>query len=280
MQSRRSDLPDFSDPPVEEVLLSLQFAAITDLKTAHVGVYWEGIRKRYPFTSEQPEVNPVFETFGTIPQTQPNISLQTFMAPPMPRFWFENAPGGPELLQIQRDRLMRNWRKGDGKAPYPRYEAIRRSLQQEAQEYSAFLKKENLGELLVNQCEVTYINIVEDLPGKSDLHGALNSISPLWSGLTTDDPPGEVENSLVQIRYILSRNGERVGRIHVSMQPAFRPADFKPVFRIEITARGRPTGSTLKDAFEMLDFEREAVVKTFASVTSTEMHKLWKRNDA
>jgi uncharacterized protein (TIGR04255 family) len=274
---RPANLPNFKNPPINEVVLSFQFASLEKLKSPHIGLFWKSMRSQYPDISEQGEVPPVFETFGA-PEMQ-RISFQAFAAPPMPRFWLQKE-GLPDLLQIQRDRLMHNWRQMPEPTPYPRYEKVRAKFQREVHKFEEFLKSEKLGKLEINQCELTYINFIEEVPNGPDLHACLELISPLWSGITSDNAPGQMENSLVQLRYFLDDENERVGRIHVLMQPAFRPSDLKPVFRIEITARGRPHGSTVAEAFELLDIEREAVVRTFAAVTTPEMHKLWGRSDA
>jgi hypothetical protein len=111
MKRPRGNLPEFSRPPLSEVVLSIQFASLTELKGIHLGLFWKGFRKQYPDVSEQPPIQTVFETFG-VPQTPHAIQLQAFMSPPMPRYWFEKK-GEPDLLQIQHDRLVHNWRGGE-----------------------------------------------------------------------------------------------------------------------------------------------------------------------
>jgi uncharacterized protein (TIGR04255 family) len=174
---------------------------------------------------------------------------------------------------------MHNWRQTPTDSVYPRYEKVRAKFQNEVQKFEDFLASEELGKLEVNQCEVTYINLIEEVPDGSDPHANLEEVSSLWAGITSDTPPGEIENSLVQMRYYLNDGTERIGRIHVIMQPAFRQEDLKPIFRVEITARGRPRGSSVGEAFDLLDLEREAIVRTFAAVTTPEMHELWGRTD-
>jgi uncharacterized protein (TIGR04255 family) len=278
MPARPKTLPDFKKPPVNEVVLSFQFATLEKLKSPYIGLFWKSLRSQYPDISEQPEVQPVFETFGSPEMMQQRVSFQALLSPPMPRFWLEKE-GQPDLLQIQRDRIMHNWRQTPEPSVYPRYEKVRAKFQKEVQKFEDFLAAEDLGTLQVNQCEVTYINLIDEIPTESNLHTGLDQISPLWAGITSDQAPGEIENSLVQMRYLLDDGGERVGRIHVSMQPAFRPLDLKPVFRVDITARAKPRGASVVDAFNLLDVERDAVVRTFAAVTTPEMHELWGRTD-
>src|ERR1700677_2939662 len=102
--NRVRDLPDFTNPPLNEVVLSIQFAALANLKSAHIGILWERLRSEYPSVTEQAPVQAMFETFG-IPSQSPQMQIQTFLTPPLPRYWFER-PGSPDLLQLQQDRIL------------------------------------------------------------------------------------------------------------------------------------------------------------------------------
>src|ERR1035437_4694270 len=101
MPARPKTLPNFRTPPVNEVVLSLQFATLDKLKSPYVGLFWKSLRSRYPNISEQPPVAPAFETFGAPEMQRMGISIQALLAPPMPRFWMEKE-GQPDLLQLQR----------------------------------------------------------------------------------------------------------------------------------------------------------------------------------
>src|SRR6266478_6911670 len=102
---RPSDLPDFDRPPVNEVILSIQFAALEKMKSAHIGLLWARFRAQYPDVIEQGPINAVFETFGAPPLPGPPIRFEQFLSPPMPRYWFEKS-GTPDLLQVQQDRII------------------------------------------------------------------------------------------------------------------------------------------------------------------------------
>jgi uncharacterized protein (TIGR04255 family) len=277
--SRPPGLPDFANPPIDEVVMSIQFASLARLRGPHVGLFWKTIRSRYPDVTEHPPIQAAFETFGT-PSTQTLPSIQFSLAPPTPRFWFDKG-GGPDLLQLQQDRIIHNWRKREKDQIYPRYETVRRQFQSEVAMFSKFLAAEQLGEIRPNQCEVTYINIIE-FPEGSDPQSKLQDITPLWSTQLDADLPGEFENALVQAQFLLSNghNAEPIGRIYVNFQPAVRQSDLTPVVRLEITARAKPPSETIDDAYKLLDDERSAVVRTFAAVTTPKMHHVWGRKDA
>src|ERR1700732_1108441 len=107
--ARPLDLPDFSNPPVAESFLSAQFDRLSGMKTAHFGLYWGEIRDRFPETAEQVELPSVIERQVNQTQIGVGIQFEALEAPPPPRFWFVNQKG-TELIQLQRDRFLKNWR--------------------------------------------------------------------------------------------------------------------------------------------------------------------------
>jgi uncharacterized protein (TIGR04255 family) len=263
------NLPSFQNPPIDELVLSIQFASIAQLKSAHIGLFWSKIRDRFPDVSEQPTVQPVFETFGGI-RAAPGIQFQALFTPPMPRYWFEKL-GEPALLQLQQDRLLRNWRQApDNSRVYPRYESIRTGFRKDVEEYQTWLRSEELGEIVPNQCEVTYINIIR-LPDGSNPHTQLNRISPASEKL---------EHSNVQLVSVFERDGKPAGRTYVNFQPAYTQATTEPIVKLDITVRGKPFGETVDNAFDFLDLARAEVVNTFTALTTEEMHKFWGKTDA
>src|ERR1051326_2640265 len=277
--SRPPGLPDFKRPPIDEVVLSIQFGSLTNFRSGHVGVLWNEFRREYPKMTEQMPLMPAFETFGAPPQTPfSGIQIESFLAPPMGRFWFEES-NGYELLQIQQDRIIHNWRKRETEQRYPRYEAIRDRFRTEAQRFIKLVSDEMLGEVKPNQCEVTYINLI-DLPDGMHPHQHVERITTLWSGTQSEKLPLEFENVSFQTRYILREDDQPSGRVYVMLAPVFHVQDHRPVIRLEITARAKPKGASIADAFLLLDVERKAVVETFAAVTTPDMHKIWERTDA
>ena len=210
--------------------------------------------------------------------TTPMMQIQTFITPPLPRYWFER-PESPNLLQLQQDRIIHNWRQyPENSHVYPRYESVKATFEDEIQQIEQWLSQESIGELRPNQCEVTYTNIIS-LPEGEAVHRSLERITPLWTGKFSEDPPNKLERTHIEMTFLFSHNEKPTGRVYVNFQPAFRPNDASAVIKLDITARGRPQGETIADALAFLDLEREQVVRTFVAVTTDEMHKLWGRTD-
>jgi uncharacterized protein (TIGR04255 family) len=249
------------------------------MKSAHIGLLWARFRAEYPDVSEQAIINAAFETFGTSPLPGPIIQFEQFLSPPMPRYWFEKR-GTPDLLQVQQDRIVHNWRKQEDHPVYPRYETLRERFKDEVDRFLGFLDDEKLGELRPNQCEVTYTNIIE-LQDSEKVHDRLEEITSLWTGHMGERLDAELENASVQLNFKLLEERKPAGRVHVSFLPANLKSDpSKEVIRLDITARGRPKHETPNSAFEFFDFGRRAVVTTFAAVTKPSMHSVWGRTNA
>ncbi len=75
-------------------------------------------------------------------------------------------------------------------------------------------------------------------------------------------------------------DSQQFGRLYCTFTPTFSPIDQVPGMQLEITARGKPSESTVVSAFDLLDQQHVAVVETFAAVTTPELHQYWGRRDA
>src|SRR5260370_42014704 len=120
-----NDLPDFDNPPVVETVLSAQFERLTALRTVHLGLFWQPGRSEFPNVEEHPALAAIFEQAGE-PVTQAvQLRFQPPETLPFPRLWLLNQRGS-ELMQIQNDRFMKNWRKADPNPEYPHKTPVRK----------------------------------------------------------------------------------------------------------------------------------------------------------
>ena len=196
----------------------------------------------------------------------------------MPRVWFVNEEK-TELLQVQPDRFVHNWRKvGEGDA-YPRYERIRDRFRQDVSAFEDFLKEEHLGELRVNQCEVTYVNHIERA-GVWEHHGEIEKLLKNWAPLPATAFLPLPEDAVLRWRYRIDGDDGPLGRLHVTAQPSWNVADDKPVWAMNLMARGAPIGHGIEGAFKFFNLGREWVVRGFADLTADSMQRCWERVDA
>ena len=277
MTSRPKDLPDFRKPPVAETVLSLQFEPIPGLTSAHLGLLWERFRKELPLIEEHTPLPPVFEKFDPPSPAQVEVTIEE--KPPVPRDWFVNDTK-TELIQMQSDRFIHNWRRMEGIEPYPHYEPIREKFRSEVAVLEEFLGDEKLGTLTVNQCEVTYVNHIEP-SGMWAGHGQLEKVFSMWSRLVNASFLPDPEDAGLHVRFVIpDGTGKPIGRLHVIAQPAWKKTDNSPILALNLTARGAPIGEGIEGAFAFFDLGRRWIVKGFTDLTTPEMHRVWERIDA
>lgn len=282
MSDSKRLLPDFSNPPVVEVALSVQFEPLVALRTPQIGLLWKEFRPRFPKTKERPPLNAVIEKFGPPEVHKPDVQIQMLPSPPVPRVWFLNETG-TELIQVQQDRFVHNWRKVGTGDVYPRYERVREVFRNELNTFKSFLSREKIGEILPDQCEVTYVNHFVAGAGWNT-HAQLDEVLALFKPKYSDPYDLKFEDTQMASRFVIpnpqSPDLEPLGRLHISVAPGFRRDNNQPIFSMTLTARGRPEGQGLEGVFRFLDIGREAVVRGFAAVTTSRMHEIWGRRDA
>jgi len=277
MSETQPRLPDFANPPVIEVALSVQFEPLSRFRVAHFGLLWSEFRRQFPRTEEHPARPLAIEHFGIC--RAPKIDVRLELALPVPQCRFLNE-SGTELIQIQRDRFVHNWRKVGAGDEYPRYESVKQRFEEELGTFCQFLAREDIGELVPNQCEVTYVNHIVSGAGWQR-HGDLGEVMPIWAGRYSDTFLPEPENIGLGFRYIIpGADSNPLGRLLVSVDSAYRADDDRPIYVLVLTARGGPIGEGIEGALGFLDVGREWIVRGFTSVTSPRMHEIWgRRND-
>jgi uncharacterized protein (TIGR04255 family) len=276
--TRPADLPDFERPPVNEVYLSAQFEPLAEFRAAHLGLFWERVRSEFPRIEEHPAVGHEIEVFGVRPSLQANVRLEVIERPPLPRCWYLREDRR-HLIQLQNDRLIHNWRKVSDEDAYPRYESVREAFFTEFQELESFLKTERLGELTLDQGEVTYINHI--LAGEGwKTHSDAPAVFSFLRKPRSRDPLPEAEDERCSLRFVLRSVGrEPIGRLTATLTPAFRVTDERELFVFQLTARGQPLGEGTEGLRRFFDLGRSAIVNGFAALTTANMHKIWRRID-
>lgn len=271
---RAPDLPEYGDPPLVEVVLSTQFAPISAVTTAHLGVLWTRYWKKFSRVEERPPLARVNETLEAPGVRDARVSFSVFERPPAPRLWFLKADG-TELIQVQEDRFIHNWRKVGEDDAYPRFETIRERFRTELADFQTFLAEESLGEFLPDLAEITYVNHIIAGDGWESLKD-LERVFTFWR---TPDDIGEIEDAQFSARLVLrGEDGDPIGRLYLKVTPAYRNSDKVPIFRMDLTARGAPLQDPTDDGVvAFMNVGRDSIVRAFTAATTAEMHKAWGR---
>ena len=261
-------MPHFGSPPVIETLLGVQFSPLAGFSMAHFGLYWSRVRSKYPDQEIKPPLVPVLEEEQR-PVGGPALGLQ-LVSEPEARCWLIDA-SATQLVQIQRDRFIRNWRRVRADDRYPRYETLKPLFSEDWGQFVDFLGQEGLGVPEINQCEVTYINHIEVGAGWETFGQVDKVVSLVTTGSQRFLP--EPEMLTLEARYPMPEGG----RLRVMMQPAIRRQDAKEVLQLTLTARGRPRRPELGASLEWFDLGHEWIVRGFTDLTTAAMHTIWRR---
>jgi uncharacterized protein (TIGR04255 family) len=265
-----SPLPSFAQPPLDEVVLGVQYEAPENYTSIWSSEVWKLFRDEFPYVEEMPRLEPQFETFGgSVPAS--GFQFNFGPAPTRGRFWFVSEER-THLIQFQEDRFLLNWRKRpDGissSKPYPRFEPIFASFRSSLQKLESFFI-EMLGcKIKLNQAEVSYINLIKGV-GPSE-------VSKYTRFIEAGAIPIEGLSAFFT-EVIYDQGGNPEGRLTHELQSLIEQSSREPAYRLSLTYRGRPSGTEISDALGLIERGRERIVRRFAEITSEHAHQDWGR---
>jgi uncharacterized protein (TIGR04255 family) len=276
MTTRPDDLPDFDSPPVTEVVLGVQFDSLERFLSPHLGLVWEAFKSEFPIVEEHPYFPPVFETFGTsAPFMIPSINFPIFARPEMARVHFLDQER-KQLLQVQRDRFIHNWRKTGQGADYPRFERMIATFESGLRKFIAIIDREKLGPVVPNQCEVSYFNHIP-VSEHETIWSQFALTFPDRAGNATIKDLGSPEDVRFVMRYVIpAADGSPLGRVTVAANPAKR-ADGMNIIQFTLTARGKPAATDISAVSDFLSHGRILLNRAFEMLTSSVMQERWGR---
>ena len=263
---RSEHLPDFLASPLIEVVLGVQFDPPKGYQQIHAGEVWQLFRAKYSNVQELPPLPPAFETFG-----RPSLAsqLKFVTGATHDRFWFVR-PDGDQLIQFQQDRLLHNWRKVEGTAnQYPRFPSMISAFREEIEALRQYLTKFTSEGLVINQCEVSYINHIAVAEGK-------RLIASDWLRCGTFCSPDSEDFSIMFREITYSEDRKPQGRLTCEALTGIIN-EGQRMIQLTLTNRGAPRSSDIASALEFLEQGHELIVNRFAEVTTKEAHKVWGR---
>jgi len=261
---RPADLPDYAAPPLNELVLGVQFAPISNYSTVEAGAIWQLFSSEFPNVQEQPILSPQFETFGG--GASPGVQIQFGpMAGPM-RLWFVTQQGD-HLLQFQPDRLLLNWRQ-NGEGAYPRYERIAETFRECLCKLDNYVQTTRSYGLDINQIEITYINVIP-VEHVSE-HSKWLEIMPAFGF-----PIEAMSANFTEVAR--SEDGKPIARLHHDLRSVISIDGRNKAFQLNLTYRGKPTLPGIDGALELLGKGRVAIVKRFTELATKAAHDVWKR---
>jgi uncharacterized protein (TIGR04255 family) len=263
---RPHDLPEFDNPPLNEVVLGVQFAQPQTYRQIQAWQVWDLFRDQFPNLEEQSPLAPTFETFG--PQQPLAIRFGLGAGPMHDRYWFVSG-SGDEVIQFQNDRLLHNWRK-QSSSRYIRYENIRSKFHDELNKLKNYLTSTN-SLFEINQCEVTYVNHIP-LPS-----GTTNYIKD-WLNFFNDQS-FDFNDLAIQFKETIFFENTLApsGRFYCDAGLKF-DQNMNQFLSLALTVRGQPVDNTIDSSLRFFDHGRSKIVRTFADITTGKAHEIWGRS--
>lgn len=264
--TRPAKLPEYKDPPLDEVVLGLQFPPVPGFSSVvHYGVF-RLFNKEFPNVEEHPLLEPRYETFGGA-NPQPSFQFNIGAPPIGSRLWFVSKDAD-HLLQFQRDRFLTNWRRRPVATEYPRFDGIADAFRANVEKLDNYLKAEFDHSLAIDQTEVSYMNMIPlDVPMEVGKWLRVFNLDTL-----------EIEGFQAGFAEIIRNlRGQAVGRLTYEIHHAISQEEKKHALRLTLSARGRPSDQSVEAAFEFMTRCRNEIVARFGEITTEKAHSKWKK---
>lgn len=262
-------LPSYDQPPVTEVVCSVLFNSLDALLSPHIGLLWQRFQPDYPFCNDVVPLAPKVEVFNNqIIETQLTLSD----IPPLPRVWFISSDD-TRVIQIQRDRLIYNWRKASLNSEYPRYESVIKGFQDHLNSFNLFIEEAELGQVQIHQYELSYVNQISQGEAWQTLED-IGKIFPDFKWQTGQSrflpkPQGIYWNTTFDLP-------EEFGRLHISIRNAV--VDNHLTLLFELTVRGIGNYNSMDSMESWFDKAHKWIVQAFTDLTDQRIQtNIWKR---
>lgn len=145
----------YSSPPLVEVAMSVQFDPPKGMNLGHLGAFWVTQKELLPSVRVANPIAAAREDFGEQTQWRPPPLQFALSSKPDCRLQMTSADD-QWVGQVQRDRLVVNWRKRTGE--YPSFTATWIRFQQTWQSWEDFLSEFEFASLRPWLWELTYVN--------------------------------------------------------------------------------------------------------------------------
>ena len=262
--------PDFTNPPLTEVVCGLQFAPIQGWLTSHYGLFWNRIKAEYSSSEDQPPLPRIaLAEF----QSPPDFDLA--ILPPLRRVFFCTEPAN-YVVQVQPNRFLHNWRKLEESDDYPRFPDAYSRFTKRWSDFRSFLKDSELMPPAVELYELTYVNIIAGSGAifPRDVWRFMNFYKALPQTASGADPRA------LELTISWPLEEGRAGRLTMKLKHGVRAIEpqeeAEPLMIVEFNA----LGSADKDGDNMGQWFKtahNAIVYTFAALTTPEGHRIWGR---
>ena len=245
---------NFSNPPISEVVCGVEFNAPA-FSSVHFGQYWQIIHERYPQYFDLPPLGD-FAIISGLPSLR--------------RVWFKSTEIN-QLIQLQSDRFLYNWRREDIREPYPRFEKIYQNFINEWDIFKEWWSGNTSSPIFPARYELTYLNQLDNYFGwnsTEDNYKIFTFKGRRWDGFLSA-PNVHVSN----LQFIIPEN---LGVLFVNTNQGIKAIDQTPITTFELTIRSIDSSLDINTWFAK---SHKFVVRAFLDLTKESIHKEWGLSD-
>lgn len=262
--ARPPHLPDFEAPPLDEVIIGIQYAPPPAYDDRYIRDVWALFENEFPKFKEVGRLEPVFELFGG-PSGIQSIRFELSQIAPRRRYWFLSEDE-THLIQYQEDRLLLNWRRRPDNTEYPRFDSILSRFEEYFDRLSKLIRDKGGTQIQATKVELSYINVIPIEESKA-LSRWLTIVAP--SSLA-------IENLNASFTEVVSVDRKPVGRMHHELTLVTTKEPQKAL-RLSLTLRGAAAPGTLSAVTSFLEMAREKIASRFIELTTSEAQEKWGR---
>jgi uncharacterized protein (TIGR04255 family) len=245
----------FKRPPVVEVVCGVRFHTGGKMKVAHLGAFWATLKDTYPVAEE------------AAPIMRAPIDPQPDMAP---RTWLITGDGS-ELIQLQKDWFLLNWKKANDSQPYPSYQIVKSAFDRRFGEFLHFLASERI-DISYKEFELTYVNHISNANGLGEVGEVALLVDHLFS------PKDRFLPAPLQINWKTSYPlPNDYGRLNVSAQTGVVTSTGERLIRLDLQALGLPSDPPESQMDDWFELAHEWITRGFADITAPKLHEIWGR---
>jgi uncharacterized protein (TIGR04255 family) len=267
--SVRGDAVKYSNPPVVETVLSVQFDPLPNLGAGQLGSYWKTLGDDWPHVTDVPAVDPVYERFETSKMWEPPALGFKFSQKMDLRLQIRNRTTKDRMIQIQNGRFFYNW-LGTPRKAYPSYESVRPEFDEQWDRFREYvISQADNNAVRPNQWEILYVN---HIPRGT----AWNKLAELPEVLTFLSQPNFEHLGLTpegiggEWRFEIQ---PKKGRLYISLGLKVSE-DGTPCIVMTLTARGPIVdGSISLD--DGLEIGHKTITEAFDRLTSSKAQHFW-----
>ena len=247
----------YENPPINEIVCGVLFESINGLRVGHLGLLWQRFKSDFPKFEDHNPIGPI---------TEEDLNPDK---PRLPRVWFVQEYDN-ELVQVQFNRFIYNWRKRRPDDDYPGYEKVVGNFEQYLLRFQKFLVDEELGNLTPNRYELTYIDHILLNEGWE----TLNRIDRVFPSLISLEAHKILSEDVREINWqMMFGLPKDSGILQLSIRNAQRVSDNRPLLNVEFSAVSNEPYQPMRDWF---DSAHEVINNLFSQLVSNEIQeKFW-----